>query len=94
MLLGNLKTSVQSLITITDAVTLTLGDFYVIAMGAVGYTITLPVNAPVGKIYSIKCRNATKLASVAYYQGGNLTNQFPVGMVVYLVWDGVNWQQF
>ena len=94
MLLGNLKTSVQSIITITDAVSLSLSDFYVIAMGAVGYTITLPTNPPLGKVYSIKCRNATKLASVAYYQGSNLTNQFPVGTVVYLVWDGVNWQQF
>ena len=94
MLLGNLKTSVQSIITITDAVTLSLSDFYVIAMGAVGYTITLPTSPPLGKVYSIKCRNATKLASVAYYQGGSLTNQFAVGTVTYLVWDGVNWQQF
>ena len=94
MLIGNFKVSVQNIITITDAVTLSLSDLYVIAMGAVGYTITLPTNPPLGKIYSIKCRNATKFASVAYYQGGNLTNQFNVGTVVYLVWDGANWQQF
>ena len=94
MLLGNLKTSVQSIITVTDATTLTLSDFYVIVMGAASYTLTLPTNAPVGKVYSIKCRNANKLTSVAYMQGSNLTNLLSVGMVIYIVWDGVNWQQF
>lgn len=99
MVIGNIKSSSSSnsnIITVTGATNLTLGNDYIIAMGASSYPLALLTDSSMtGKVYGIKCRQGNKTTSVAYVAtAGNTTNVLTAGTVIYIVFDGTNWQQF